>query len=171
MPRLIDRTIIEAFDTEFARWHERSCKLIGATPAHLLYSNAKANASPAAPKSVCEYVLRGAAAVEQTFGGLTCNLWDDPFEWTLPETLSTPNLILDYLREVEETRRRAFAAFASDIDLLKRIATPAGEQSALISLLLNTLVRALDYQGRAMALAEASSLPRALGLSSESMLS
>ena len=36
-----------------------------------------------------EYILRSAAAVEQTFGGITTRLWDDPFEWTLPEALST----------------------------------------------------------------------------------
>ena len=33
--------------------------------------------------------MRSASAgtIEQTFGGITANLWDDPFEWTLPETL------------------------------------------------------------------------------------
>ncbi len=168
MPRVADRPIIESFDAEFARLHERSCKLIENTPEDLLYSDSQKNESAGATKSVGEYVVRSAGAVEQTFGGLTCNLWDDPFEWTLPETLATRTLILDYLREVEETRRRAFATFTSDKDLLKRIATPSGDQSALINLLLTTLVRAFTYQGRALALAEASSLQRELGLSSES---
>jgi hypothetical protein len=38
---------------------------------------------PATGDSCGEQVLRSAAIVEQSFGGLTANLWDDPFEWTL----------------------------------------------------------------------------------------
>jgi hypothetical protein len=49
--------------------------------------------------SVGEQILRSAAVIEQTFGGLTANLWDDPFEWTLPETLATPESIVAYLRK------------------------------------------------------------------------
>ena len=37
-----------------------------------------------------EHIVRSAGAVEQTFDGITANLWDDPFEWTLPENLATP---------------------------------------------------------------------------------
>ncbi|HYN25912.1 MAG TPA: hypothetical protein VES69_12800, partial [Pyrinomonadaceae bacterium] len=87
-----------------------------------------------------------------TCGGITSNLWDDPFEWTLPETLSTSARVIEYLSEVEETRKHAFACFAGDGDLLKKIATPSGEMRPLISLLLDTLVRALGFQGRAVAL-------------------
>ena len=49
-------------------------------------------------------LLRSAAAVEQTFGGITTRLWDDPFEWTLPEKLSSTDLLIGYLNEVEQTR-------------------------------------------------------------------
>ena len=103
-------------------------------------------------QSIGECVLRSAGRVEQTFGGITSNLWDDPFEWTLPETLSSRARIVEYLTEVEQTRKHAFGCFAGDADLLKKIATPSGEMSPLINLLLDTLARALNYQGRAVAL-------------------
>ena len=98
-----------------------------------------------------EHILRSAAAVEQTFGGLTTNLWDDPFEWTLPETLSTPERVMEYLNEVETTRQRGFTLFKSDEDLLKEISAPSGELRLLCSLLLETLERAAHHQGRAFA--------------------
>ena len=88
-----------------------------------------------------EQVVRSARIVEQTFGGITTNLWDDPFEWTLPETLTTPASVLDYLREVEATRRRGFELIRSEADLTKEIMTASGP-TQLLSLLLDTLVRA-----------------------------
>jgi len=144
-----DRIVIESFDTEFERLHARSCKLIETTPVALLYGDSQANIDPA---SVGMFVLRSAGVVEQTCGGLTSNLWDDPFEWTLPETLSTSARVIEYLGEVEETRKHAFACFAGDEDLLKKIAIPSGEMRPLVGLLLDTLVRALGFQGRAVAL-------------------
>lgn len=97
-----------------------------------------------------ESILRGAAIVEQTFGGITANLWDDPFEWTLPETLTTRQRIVEYLEEVEATRKRGFEGFSTDAELLKKVAVPSGELQTLLSLLLDTLARAVDYQGRAI---------------------
>lgn len=88
-----------------------------------------------------EYVVLSARTVEQTFGGITANLWDDPFEWTLPETLTTPEKLLEYFDEVEATRKRGFELLKTDEDLLKKILTPSGE-TQLLSLLLDTLVRA-----------------------------
>jgi hypothetical protein len=95
------------------------------------------------------YILRSAAVVEQTCGGLTSNLWDDPFEWTLPETLSNPERIVEYLSEVDATRQRAFSSIQDDSALTKIISTPSGER-LLISLLLDTLVRAAEYKGKAL---------------------
>lgn len=144
-----ERTVIESFDTEFGRLHERSCKLIEMTPGEILYGDSQANGDSA---SVGVFVLRSAGVVEQTCGGITSNLWDDPFEWTLPETLSTNARVVEYLGEVEETRKRAFGCFMADGDLLKKVAVPPGEMRPLINLLLDTLVRARGFQGRALAL-------------------
>jgi hypothetical protein len=97
-----------------------------------------------------DLLLRSAAVVEQTCGGLTANLWDDPFEWTLPETLSSTDRIIEYLSEVDLARQRAFNSIRNDSALTRYISAPAGEQ-LLVNLLLETLVKASDYRGRAVA--------------------
>jgi hypothetical protein len=149
------REIIESLDREFARLHEKSCALIEETPVDGLYTIAtpaavsSLNSGPEPSSSVGESVLRCAAAIEQTFGGITSNLWDDPFEWTLPEYLSTPGKITEHLAEVEATRKRAFSSFTDDACLLKGVAVPSGETRRLIDLLLETLLRAAESQARA----------------------
>jgi hypothetical protein len=144
------REIVESLDREFARLHLRSCTVIENTRGDILYSITTSTGTGSLP-SVGENVLRCAAAVEQTFGGITANLWDDPFEWTLPEYLSTPAKVIEHLAEVEETRKRAFSSFDDDACLRKHVATPSGETRPLVELLLETLVRAAEYQGRAVA--------------------
>ena len=132
-------------DQEFASLIKSLSELVRSVPLDLLYR------SPPAV-SIGENILRSAAAVEQTCGGLTANLWDDPFEWTLPETLSNTDLIIEYLSEVDLTRRGAFNAIVDDSALTKYISVPSGEPRLLVSLLLETLVRASDYRGRAKSL-------------------
>jgi hypothetical protein len=95
-----------------------------------------------------ENLVRSAAAIEQLCGGLTANLWDDPYEWTLPETLSNTDRVDDYLDEVDLARQRAFSSF-DDAALTKLISVPSGESQLLISLLLETLVKAAELRGRA----------------------
>ena len=95
-------------------------------------------------------ILRSAAAIEQMCGGLTANLWDDPFEWTLPETLSNADRVVEYLSEVDLARQRAFDSI-DDVALSKYIAVPSGESRQLISVLLETLVRASEFRGQAIA--------------------
>ena len=128
------------FDREFARLEHAWRELIQATSDNLLYQR-----DGQRDLSVGEQVLQSARIVEQTFGGITANLWDDPFEWTLPETLTTSNKLLAYLGEVENARRRGFELFQSDEDLLKTIMTPSGP-TQVMSLLLDTLVRAGHHQ-------------------------
>ena len=144
------RALTEAFDRQYARLHLRSRSLISKTPSELLYRKVGLATAPAV-YSLGENVLRSAAAVEQTFGGITANLWDDPFEWTLPENLASTERVIEYLEEVEATRLRAFARFSLDSDLLKEVQVPAGALRPLIDLLAETLVKAADYQGRAIA--------------------
>ena len=143
------RQIIKSLDREFARLHLRSFALVEATADEILYAVPAAQGSYSS-SSIGESVLRCAAGIEQTFGGITSNLWDDPFEWTLPEYLSTPAKLNEHLAEVEAIRRQAFISFTEDACLLKRVATPADETLPLIGLLLKTLVRAADYQGQAI---------------------
>ncbi len=101
---------IKQFDSKFSNLHNNSCELIKQIPTEKLFWK------PIETYSVfsCgEYILRSAGKVEQSFGGITTRLWDDPFEWTLPEELSTNDKILEYLEEVEATRRNGFAFFHS----------------------------------------------------------
>src|SRR3954464_4199364 len=127
--------IVRGLDEQFACLHERSVRLVQAVPLEKLYwqpTRTDAVRARTFPVYSCgEHVLRSAAAVEQTFGGITVNLWDDPFEWTLPESLPAPADVVRYLEEAEATRRRAFEFLRSDEDLSKEIATPSGEMRTL----------------------------------------
>ena len=137
--------VIASLDEQYTLLHRQSRGLIEMVPQDLLYRHPSGSPDAA---SGGEQILRSAAAVEQTFGGITANLWDDPAEWTLPETLSTPEKILEYLDEVEATRQRGFALLESDQDLLKEIMAPSGK-TLLVSLLLDTLARAAHHQATA----------------------
>ncbi len=144
--------IVRGLDEEFARVFARSVALVRAVPPERLYWQPPSGRERFFPAYSCgEHVLRAAAAVEQTFGGINSNLWDDPFEWTLPEALPAPADVARYLEEAEATRRRAFEFLRSDEDLGKEIAVPSGEMRTLFSLAVETLARAAHHQGRAYA--------------------
>ena len=141
------REIVNQLELEFGRLIVSLKELVSSVSPDLLYRTPPA-------VSIGESILRSAAKVEQTCGGLTANLWDDPFEWTLPETLSSADRIIEYLTEVEGALRRAFSAIADDTDLSKLVSVPSGEPVRLVSLLLETLVAAADHRGRALAAEE-----------------
>ena len=140
------KQLIEAFDQRFLALEQRSRALIEKTPGDLLFQKPRD-----VPRSSCgEYVLRSAGVVEKTFGGITTRLWDDPFEWTLPEAFAGPLDVLAYLSETEDTRRAGFAYLKSDEDLTREIPSPEKLRS-LFEILLETLARAEHLQGRAFA--------------------
>lgn len=155
------RTILQTLDERFARLHQESCKLLSSISSENLYARPRQLMENAVSRcttgehvflpSCGEQLLRSAAVIEQTFGGITANLWDDPFEWTLPEELATPERVLEYLNEVEATRQNGFAIVKNDAALLKSVALPSGEMQTLCGLLAETLVRAAHYQGQAFA--------------------
>jgi len=140
----VAREIVNLLEAEFGSLIGSLKKLVSSVSPDLLYRTPPA-------VSIGENILRSAAKVEQTCGGLTANLWDDPFEWTLPETLSSPDRIIEYLTEVEGALRRAFSAINDDAALSKLVSVPSGEPVRLVSLLLETLVTAADHRGRAIA--------------------
>jgi hypothetical protein len=145
------KSLIEAFDAQFLQLYVSSRDFVKMIPNEKLFWKPREIPNSFRMFSCGEYILRSAAAIEQTFGGITTKLWDDPFEWTLPEALSTNVLILEYLREVEETRKRGFSFFQADEDLRRKI--PAPEKLKPISvILLETLARAENFQGRALAI-------------------
>lgn len=145
------KKILDSFDRQFFSLHTRSCEFVGRIPDDRLFWKPRELGRTFAMFSCGEYILRSAAAVEQTFGGITTKLWDDPFEWTLPEKLSTAGLVLEYLGEVEETRRKGLAFFRSDEELTREM--PAPERLRPIhEILLDTITRADHFQGRAFSI-------------------
>lgn len=144
------KTFLEIFDAKFEKIHFASCRLVEKIPLEKLFWQPRETEALFPVNSCGEYILRSAAAVEQTFGGITTKLWDDPFEWTLPEQLSNNQLILQYLEEVEEIRKKGFLFFASDEDLRKQIPAPEKLKS-ILEILVETIARAAHFQGRALA--------------------
>jgi hypothetical protein len=138
------RQLVDYLDGEFSRLITNLKQLVNSITPDVLYRR---------PPSVTlgENLLRSAATLEQAFGGLTANLWDDPFEWTLPETLSTTELVNEYLSEVDAARQRAFRSIAGDRELTKNILGPWEKPRSLFAVLVETLIKASDYHGRAVA--------------------
>jgi hypothetical protein len=142
-----NRIVVELLDQQFDRLIESLRALTKATPSGLLYKQSAAH-------SIGENILKSAGVVEQTFGGITANLWDNPFEWTLPETLSSDARVLEYLTEVATLKNRAFVSFTGDDVLLKLISIPTGVPCRLLELLVTTILQATEYRGRAAATLE-----------------
>jgi hypothetical protein len=138
------RQLVDYLDEEFTRLINNLKQLVNSITPDLLYRRPPA-------VTIGENLLRSAAVLEQAFGGLTANLWDDPFEWTLPETLSTPELVIEYLSEVDGARQRALQSITSDSDLKRNISGPWDEPRPLFTVLLEALLKASDYHGRAVA--------------------
>ena len=143
--------ILSGFDRRFILIDAQSRELLSRMPDDILYKRPRETRLEMAPFSCGEYILRSAAMVEKTFGGITTRLWDDPFEWTLPEKLSTKELILNYLDEVEATRQNGIAFFTSDEDLKKEIPSPEMIRP-IFDILLDTIGLAEHFQGRAFAI-------------------
>ena len=144
------KTLIDSFDRQFSALHQRSFEFIKLIPNEKLFWKPRQLNRTFAVFSCGEYILRSAGKVEQTFGGIMTRLWDDPFEWTLPEELSTADLISEYLVEVEETRRRGLTLIATDEDLRREMPAPE-KLKTIFEILLDTVARAEHFQGRAFA--------------------
>lgn len=145
--------LLDTLDRQFSHIHLRSCDFAGQIPQDKLYWKPRLLPRTFTMFSSGEYLLRSAAAVEQSFGGITRRLWDDPFEWTLPEKLSTNEKLIEYLDEVEQTRRNGFSFFRSDLDLQKVMPAPETMRS-IFEILVDTIARAEHFQGRAFAVSQ-----------------
>ena len=154
--------ILTSFNSRFVLIDARSRDLLSRLTNETLYTRPRETSLEMAPFSCGEYILRSAAMVEKTFGGITTRLWDDPFEWTLPEKLSDKPSVLNYLDEVEATRQKGFGFFVSDDDLKREIPSPE-KRRPIIDILLETVGLAEHFQGRAFAVFQVlsdDSLPR-----------
>lgn len=143
--------LLTAFDHRFNIIDLHSRALLSKLTESTFYARPRETRLEMAPFSCGEYILRSAAMVEKTFGGITTRLWDDPFEWTLPEKMVDVQSVLIYLDEVEVTRAKGFAFFASDDDLKRLIPAP-DKLRPIFDILLETVSLAEHFQGRAFAL-------------------
>lgn len=142
--------LLSAFGRQFELIDRRSRELLSKLDDSQLFVRPLERVGTLTPFSCGEYLLRSAAMVERAFGGITTRLWDDPFDWTLPEELATKNDITRYLDEVDKTRKAGLAYLRSDEELSKQ--TPAPEQLRSIhDILLDAIIAASHYQGRAFA--------------------
>jgi len=143
--------ILKALNEQFVTVDRRSRELLALLDQDQLFRRPDGSPTSMTPFSCGEYLLRSAGRVEMTFGGITTRLWDDPFEWTLPEKLSTHLAILQYLDEVETTRLKGFSFFTSDNDLGREIPAPE-KMRPLADILIDTVSQASHLQGRAFAI-------------------
>jgi hypothetical protein len=144
------KVILSTLELEFAALDRRGRDLLVLVPEESLFARPREIPNSMAMFSCGEYLLRSAAMVEMTFGGITTRQWDDPFEWTLPEKLSDRASVTRYFDEVEQTRMHGFGFFDSDNDLVKELPSPE-RLRPLIEVLVETIARAEHYQGRAFA--------------------
>lgn len=138
------RNQILELDLAFANLHHDLVNIAKYAVEDRLYGECGQKKTLVPAESCGVNIIRAAATIEQTFNGLTTRLWDNPFEWTLPEKLHSRELILEYLGEVEEIREKAFGFFRSDDDLKKELPAPV-EMRSLESLLNETLEKARQY--------------------------
>ena len=143
--------IISTIESRFLAIDQLSRDLLAKLEPEWLYTKPKHLPNSMAMFSCGEYILRSAAMVERTFGGITTRLWDDPFEWTLPEKLIDHVSILGYLDEVDAVRRKGLMFFTSDNDLLREIPSPE-KLRPIVDILLETLTSASHFQGRAFSI-------------------
>lgn len=133
------RTAIESFDDQFLSLHRRSMDVLNTIPPPYLFRRDDSGWE----MSCADHIVRSAAVVEQTFGGITTRLWDNPFEWTLREYLSSVDRLTSYLVEVEDRRQIGFRYLSDDSVLEKKIPAPL-KLTTLADLLSTTLDKASD---------------------------
>lgn len=143
-------TFLSSFDLRFRDVDRRSRELLSNLDDDQLFLKPRAQLNSLLPYTCGEYILRSAGMVERSFGGITTRLWDDPFEWTLPEEFAGKSEIIQYLDEVDATRSNGFSFFTSDADLMLQIPAPEKLRS-IHDILLDTIALASHFQGRAFA--------------------
>lgn len=142
--------MIDSFERAFLRIHTASMALLDQTEDRMLYEHPRRLPATFAMFSIGEYLLRSAATVEQTFGGIRTRLWDDPFEWTLPEQLDSCTKVAEYLQEVRLSALDGLSFLRDDKEVLASIPSPV-EIRPIADILLEAIARSEHYQGRAYA--------------------
>lgn len=142
------RDLITIIDQHFINLHRSSVELLRTVNDKDLFARIEGFESVNAALTCGEQIVRSAAVVEQAFGGISSRLWDDPFEWTLPEELSTVQKVEEYLNEVELFRTKCMPALGDDGELSRTIPAPEDLKS-ILEILLEAISRSADHLGKA----------------------
>jgi hypothetical protein len=142
----LSRERIEKIDLQFADLNRARLKLAREAGDQRIYETA--DVERLWPVSVGLNLIRSAAVVEQTINGITVRLWDDPFEWTLPERLPSVADLIAYFEEVEMARVKGFQFLKDDADLEHSIPAPV-ELKTLDHVLSGTLTASQTYLSEA----------------------
>ena len=141
---------VEAFSAEFERLHDNLIHVLNLIPEDRLYWKPFESSSFLRVYSCGELIVHIGSTIEYTFNGITSNFWDDPFEWTLRENLSSRSLVAEYLAEAARVRRAAFLGM-NDADLGKILHFPNGSPTTIGTLLLRSLTHASHHRGQVYA--------------------
>lgn len=144
-------TLLGYFATRFEGIHSRSVTLVEQCPNEILFHRPRQLGYFPALFSCGEFLIRSAANVEMTFGGITRRLWDDPFEWTLAESIGSREKVLEYFSDVRKATDQGFGFIGSDGNLLREIPAPVALRP-IVDVLLESLCMAEHLQGRAFAI-------------------
>ena len=142
--------MVETLNAEFERLHNNLIDVLNVIPEDRLYWKAFEGSNFLRVYSCGELIVHIGATVEYTFNGITSNFWDDPFEWTLRENLSSRSLIAEYLDEAARVRRIALLGI-KDADLAKTLRFPNGTSTTIGELLLRALTHACHHRGQVYA--------------------
>jgi hypothetical protein len=143
--------LIDTIREHFRDLDKRQRSVLARVPDDMLFWTPSSTSDTMLTLSVGGGVLRSAAMVEQVFLGLTRRLWDDPFEWTLPEKLSTKKAIVEYLDEVAATRSQGLAFITSDADLSRQLPAPEALKP-ILQVMIESIAKAENYLGRSEAI-------------------
>lgn len=147
------RDLIEIIDRHFSELHNSSVSLVREVGDKGLFLGRNDLDSLSASMTCGEQIVRSGAVVEQAFGGISARLWDDPFEWTLPEELSTAEKVEEYLYDVDAFRKKCMLAFGNDSELSRTVPAPE-ELRSILEIFLEAMTRSANHLGKATLLCQ-----------------
>ena len=138
---------INDFAEEFTRVEDSVVQILPLIPEDKLYWKPFQSKTHVRIYSCGELISHSMGAIEACCNGILNNFWDDPFEWTLRESLPNREYLGGYIDEVIAVTRETFGLLKSD-DLPKRIYLPDGVPTTIGKLLLRTLLHSVHHRGQ-----------------------
>jgi len=138
---------IEDLAEEFQTVEESIATVLPLIPEEKLYWKPFQSPNHLRIYSCGELISHAMGTIEAACNGILNNFWDDPFEWTLRESLPNHHYLGNYIDEVKGVTRETFALLKTE-DLPKKIYLPNGEPTTIGKLLLRTLLHAVHHRGQ-----------------------